>query len=350
MKPLLFSLLLLAAAHAQWTRVSVPTTAGLRGLSVISNKVVWASGTGGTVIRTIDGGSTWSLRSIPGGENLDFRGIRAFDQNTAILISSGPAEKGQAKIYRTSDGGKTWTQVYEKKTPGIFFDAIAFWDSKHGIVLSDPVAGHFILFRTDDAGLTWKQLPAAVTPPALPNEGAFAASNSCLTVQGRANVWFATGGAGVARVFRSTDRGRTWSVSETPMHPANTSSGIFSIAFAGGSDGIAVGGDYQHPDGSDLANVLLTRDGGRSWHAAPATDPAGVYLSSVALEKHGIIAAGIKGVWSHSGGMHPNLPNSGSTKRSAWRQQSTENLNAVIAAHGIVWAVGPKGMVLKKNQ
>ncbi|HKW74409.1 MAG TPA: hypothetical protein VJN64_02700 [Terriglobales bacterium] len=347
MKFALVFLLLATTAHAQWTRMSVPTTAGLRGLSVTSDQVIWASGTGGTVVRTIDGGKTWSLMSVSGAANLDFRGIHAFDANTAVIISSGPAERSQARIFRTVDGGKSWSEVYEQKTPGIFFDAISFWDSKHGIVLSDPVAGHFALFATADGGSSWKEIPSSMLPPARPGEGAFAASNSCLTVHGKSDVWFASGGAGVARVFRSTDRGRTWSVSKTPMHPANTSSGIFSLAFADAENGVAVGGDYQHPDGSDLPNVLITSDGGRSWHSGPATDPAGVYFSSVALDDGRIIAAGIRGLWSSAITFGPN----GTKTRSGaahWKQESTENVNTVAVGHHKVWAVGAGALVLTR--
>src|SRR5262245_2890219 len=138
MRLLSFLILLCAtAANAQWTKLPVPTTASLRGLSVVSAKVIWASGTGGTVIKTIDGGKTWSVVAVPGAEKLDFRGIHAFNERNALIMSSGPAEQGQARLYRTQDGGRSWQQVFEEKRPGIFFDAIAFWDRQHGIVLSD---------------------------------------------------------------------------------------------------------------------------------------------------------------------------------------------------------------------
>jgi len=329
---MLLPLMLLTVAAAQ--QVSVPTKASLRGLNVVSDKIIWASGTDGTVLRTIDGGKNWSVISVAGGEKLDFRGVHAFDANTAVIISSGPAEKGQARIYRTSDAGKKWTQVYEQKTPGIFFDAVSFWDRKNGIVLSDPVQGHFALFTTHDGGSTWKQITPLSLPPALPNEGAFAASNSCLTVHGKAEVWFATGGASVARVFHSGDRAKTWTVAETPMHPKNSSSGIFSLAFVNSKEGVAVGGDYQHPESSDLPNVLRTRDGGKTWSPGEPTDPAGIYFSSVALDHHRIVVAGIKGLWIHSAG---------------WEQESTANLNTVECRRGVCWAVGPKGVVLKTS-
>jgi photosystem II stability/assembly factor-like uncharacterized protein len=334
MKPLLFSLLLISSMNAQWQKLPVPTTASFRGLSVVDAKIIWASGAEGTVIRSGDAGKTWSLMTVPGAEKLDFRGIKAFGANTAVIISSGPAEQGQAKIFRTSDGGKSWKQVFEEKRAGIFFDAVAFWDKRNGIVLSDPVDGKFALFITDDGGLTWKQLPASDLPAALPKEGAFAASNSCLVVQGMSNVWFATGGASVARVFHSGDRGKTWKVAETPLHPGNASSGIFSLAFKDEKNGVAAGGDYQKPDGADLPNLMKTSDGGKTWQAGAPTEPKGVYFSSVAFAGPQIVAAGTKGIWSFAG---------------AWKNESAENVNAVVAGSGVTWAVGPKGLVLKKT-
>jgi photosystem II stability/assembly factor-like uncharacterized protein len=333
-----FLLLLVGVANAQWEKVPVATTASLRGLSVVGENIIWASGTGGTVLRTVDSGKNWSVMIIPGAEKLDFRGIRAFDDKTAVIMSSGKAEDGQAHIYRTTDAGKTWTQVYEQKAPGVFFDAIAFWDVRHGIVLSDPVDNHFALFTTDDGGVTWRQVPASALPPSLPNEGAFAASNSCLTVQGEKNVWFASGGAKVARIFRSNDRGKSWSVAETPVHPANASSGIFSLAFQDAKNGIAVGGDYAHPESSDLPNVLLTQNGGKTWQAGKPTEPPGIYFSSVAglpsPDTRGFAGAGIKGVFMFL---------------DKWTRLNEENLNSVVVTGGHVaglWAVGPKGAMI----
>ena len=333
-------LALLATARAQpWTRITVPTTAGLRGLSIVSDRIIWASGTGGAVIRTTDGGKTWALLSVAGAQDLDFRGVHAFDGSTALIVSAGPAEKGQARIYRTSDGGKSWKQVFESKTPGIFLDAIAFWDRRRGIVLSDPVNGRFVLFTTSDGGASWKQIPEDALPKSLPNEGAFAASNSCLAVQGKADVWFATGGATVARVFHSGDGGKSWTVAQTPMQPKNSSSGIFSLRFNDAQHGIASGGDYQHPEASDLPSVMRTSDGGKTWRAAEATEPAGVYLSSIiaarAGEKDYVLAAGISGLWSGAAG-------------GELKKESSENLNTVAGSGSNAWVVGAKGVVLKK--
>lgn len=339
-------LVLAASAIAHSGKVKVSTNASLRGLSVVNEKILWASGTEGTVIRTTDGGKSWSVMAVPGAEKLDLRGIHAFDGNSAVIISSGPADKGQARIYRTADGGKNWTEVYKQTKPGIFFDAIAFWDTKNGIVLSDPADGRFALFTTTDAGASWKQIPSSALPPALPNEGAFAASNSCLLVYGKAGVWFATGGGRVARVFHSGNRGKSWTVAETPIHPKNASSGIFSLAFVSSLEGVAVGGDYRHPETSVLPNVLRTSDGGKTWHVFDQTQPPGAYLSSAAVlslpAKTEFVFVGTSGMFMHTV-ISPH----------AWARGETEDLNTVAVVPTDqgrdIWAVGPKGIVLKSE-
>jgi len=329
----------------QWQTLPVPSTASFRGLSVVDDYTVWASGTDGTVIRTIDGGKTWSVLPVPQPEKLDFRGIHAFDASTAVIMSSGPAEQGQARVYRTADAGRHWDLVLEEKTSGAFFDAIAFWDSQNGLLGGDPVAGRFMLYATKDGGLTWQRVPPEKLPPALEKEGAFAASNSCLTVQGDNNVWFATGGAAVARVFRSTDRGQSWQAVETPLHPANASTGIFSLAFRDAQHGIAVGGDYAHPTASPAPNILTTEDGGKTWQPSPPSDPAGLFFSGVAFQSETVWAVGSNGVNFMT---QDSITQDSITQDGKWRKQSDDNFNAIaFSSSGIGWAVGPKGTVAR---
>jgi photosystem II stability/assembly factor-like uncharacterized protein len=338
MKILVTLLLFTASLFAQtWEPVKVETTAGFRGLSMVSHDVMWASGTKGTVIRTIDGGKTWSVIIVhdeksPGAEKLDFRGIHAFDADNAFIMSAGPAEEGNARLYRTKDGGKSWSLIFEDKTKGVFFDSIAFWDRQHGIVLSDPVDNAFVLFTTDDGGAHWNRVPKSALPPALDKEGAFAASNQCIAVHGKNEAWFVTGGATVARVFHTAARGKTWTVAETPMKPQNASSGIFGISMRDGKHGIAVGGDYAHPSDSSLANVMTTIDGGKTWHEAALTQPIGRFFSSISFNRDGAPFIG-----GTTGILTSNAP------ISTWIQISGKSINA-ISAEG--WAVGDKGTVL----
>src|SRR5205085_4151979 len=124
-----------------------------------------------------------------------------------------------------------WKPTLVGTKKGSFFDAIQFWDAKHGIAVSDPVDGKFLFITTDDGGDTWGEVSPAGVPAALANEGGFAASGSCLAVYGKRDVWFATGGASVARVYHSGDRGKTWQVYETPIRAGAASEGAFSVQF-----------------------------------------------------------------------------------------------------------------------
>ena len=145
-------LLLPTTARAQWTYVSSGTNAELRGLSAISDRVVWASGARGTVARSMDGGRSWRADTVPGAATLDFRAVHALTHGAAIIASAGEAEKGLAKIFATADEGHRWQLVYSTDRKGVFLDAIAFWDARHGIALSDPVDGHFFILVTKDRG------------------------------------------------------------------------------------------------------------------------------------------------------------------------------------------------------
>jgi photosystem II stability/assembly factor-like uncharacterized protein len=133
---------------------------------------------------------------------------------------------------------------------------------------------------TDDGGMSWKRSTSGNMPQAKQGEGAFAASGTCLVVEGERNAWFGTGGTDHARVFRSMDRGQTWSVYQTPISAAQASSGLFSLAFRDHDHGIAVGGDYKEPDKTGVV-AALTSDGGRTWTLPKGKPPAG-YRSAVA--------------------------------------------------------------------
>src|SRR4051794_24670469 len=249
-------------AYAQWQQQTIGTSADFRGLCASGPNVAWVSGTRGTYGRTTDGGRTWAVGTVPGADKLDFRDVEAFGETTAYLLSAGLGD--DARIYKTTDGGATWALQFRNPDREAFFDAIAFWDDRNGLALGDAVNGQFPLIVTEDGGAHWKKLAAEGLPPALPNEGAFAASGTCLVTRGEADVWFATGGARAARVYRSRDRGRSWTVGETPVRAGADSAGIFSIAFRAAPRGVIVGGDYRKPDEGG-ATAAVTADGGKTW-------------------------------------------------------------------------------------
>jgi len=253
------------ASASLWEEQKSGTEARLRGVSAVNPDVVWASGTGGTFLRSADGGANWQARVVPGATDLDFRDVHGVDANTAYLLSAGEGEK--SRIYKTADGGQTWTLQFMNRNPKAFFDGFAFWDANNGIAFSDPVDGRFLVIRTTDGGTTWKETPRENMPPAMPGEAAFAASGSSIVVQGSSNVWIGTGGS-VARVLRSTDAGTTWSVANTPIVSGTPSAGIFSLHFTSPLSGYAVGGDYQKESETSV-NFARTADGGRTWTPGP---------------------------------------------------------------------------------
>ncbi len=325
-------------ANAQWQQQQSGTTSDFRGLSAVSDKVAWASGTKGTFTRTTDGGKTWEAGKVPDADNLDFRDVDAFDANTAYLLSIGNGES--SRIYKTTDGGKTWTLQFKNTDKQAFFDAMAFWDVNHGIAMSDPVNGKFVLITTDDGGKNWKPIAPEKIPAALPGEGGFAASGTCIAVQGKSNVWFASGGGSKARVYHSTDRGQTWTVADTPIVAGSAAAGIFSIAFQDEKRGIIVGGDYQKPNGGDRT-VALTTDGGKTWTLAAN---ANGYRSGVTYAKGKggmiIVAVGTSG--------SDMMMTNGATRVSL----DKENYNSVSATKdgSAIWAAGPKGRIARYMQ
>ena len=269
--------LLCNISAAQWTQQPSGTTARLRGLAVVNAKVVWASGTEGIYVRTTDGGITWKSATVPGAKDLDFRDVHAADDRKAFLLSIGPGEK--SRIYQTADGGDTWALRFINHDPRGFLDAIAFWDADHGIAMGDPVDGRFVIVTTGDGGLNWKKAPPESMPLAKQGEGAFAASGTCLVVQGDRNAWFGTGGGATSRVFRTADKGQTWTAYETPIPAGKPSAGIFSLAFRDPLNGVAVGGDYKAPEQA-TGVVAKTSDGGLTW-TIPAGPGPGGYRSAV---------------------------------------------------------------------
>jgi photosystem II stability/assembly factor-like uncharacterized protein len=324
-------LFFLAATAFSWIAQTSNTHASLRGLHAVSSQIVWASGTKGTWLRTVDGGTHWQTGAVPGGESLDFRDVEAFDATSAFLLSSGPG--ALSRIYLTGDAGRHWTLSFTNPDPNGFFDAISFWDRQHGIVLGDPINGQFSIFTTDDGGSSWQRQHA---PPALPNEGAFAASGTCLFVRGPGGAWFGTGGPGAARVFRSTDQGHTWAVSSTPLTGTSGSAGIFSLAFADPLQGIAVGGEYTKPD-ERARTLALTSDGGKSWNK-PKQELFGYRSAVISLRNHPmtIIAVGANGsdVSSDAG--------------QTWIRFSESPFNSIASApDASTWAVGPDGAIAK---
>jgi photosystem II stability/assembly factor-like uncharacterized protein len=196
--------------------------------------------------------------------------------------------------------------------------------------VSDSEDGKFPLIATSD-GMTWNPVAVKDMPAALPSEGAFAASGTCIATFGTHDVWFGTGGP-AARVFHSADRGKNWTVAETPIIHGAASQGVFSLAFWTANDGVAVGGDYKEPKKGDSV-AAVTHDGGKTWKLV-SKQPAG-YRSAVAVgPSHTLAAVGTSGAdVSHDG-------------CNTWNPLFNDNLNAIALVGNSGWAVGPGGKIV----
>jgi photosystem II stability/assembly factor-like uncharacterized protein len=320
-------LVVLAGAASWWSVQPTGADASLRGLALVVHRagtVIWATGSKGTILRSPDSGKTWEPVHISGAETLDFRGVQTFDGKVVYVMSSG--EAAASRIYKSSDGGATWELQYSDKRKGFFLDDLVCSEEAHCFALTDPVNGKFLLLETTD-GAHWKELPREQMPPALPQEGAFAASNSSLLLYEKSEIYFATGGAR-ARVFHSADLGQTWTVTETPVLSGKPSQGIFSIARAADTV-VVVGGDYEKTDASEKT-AAYSNDQGKTWRLAEGL-PSG-YRSAVDTFDAGFVAVGLNGAETSRDGAH-------------WVHIDSPGLNAVTFISGKGWAVGPKGVV-----
>jgi len=275
----------LSAAAQSWVPITSGTMANLRGVSA-KGQTVWVSGEKGTVLKSTDGGITWRSVSPRDVADIDFRDIEVLDERTAFIMSAGEGPK--SRIYKTTDGGASWLLIATNLEPKGFWDCMSFWDPTHAIIVGDPIDGKFTILTTID-GATWQPVKG---PPANKDEGAFAASGTCVFTRGTREAWFGTGGVGGGRVFHTQDSGQTWSVSKTPIRHDSASAGIFSLAFSDALHGIAVGGDYMKPTES-TGTLAITSDGGKTW-TAPSESALGGYRSAIQCDAM-CIATGTSG-------------------------------------------------------
>ena len=354
----------LGQASGPWVMERSGTTAGLRGIHAVGGGVAWASGTNGTVLRTEDGGYEWqSCAMPPGAEKLDFRGIWAWDADTAIVMSSGPGDA--SRLYKTTDGCSSWKLLFTNPDKDGFWGAVAFADREYGVLLGDPTVEDYsykdasgthaesqyemTVLVTQDGGVHWNRQKSGSrkAPLAVPQgTGAFAASNSALFIEDR-TAWFGVGGPPGPFVFIGDSFGPMPSVvsccapvppsqswftgrAAVPLSGGTPSSGVFSLAFRYLHYGIAVGGDYTKSNES-AGTAAWSADGGKTWTAA--VKPPHGYRSAVAwdAEAKAWIAAGTNGSdISYDDG-------------KTWEPLDNGEWNAL----SLPWVVGPKGRIAK---
>lgn len=311
------------------------TTNRLQAISPVNARVAWASGVGGTFVVTTDGGNTWRAGVVPGAEALQFRDVEGISERVAYLMAAGTGT--DSRIYKTEDGGATWTLQFQNEIPNAFYDCFSFWDQKSAVTFSDAVDGVFPVIRTTD-GETWQNIGARM-PAAQAGEAAFAASGTCVATQGGKRAWIATGGAAKARILATIDGGNSWTAYDTPITQGTPISGGLSVAFRDPHHGILAGGDLGSTT-PPTDNVAVSDDGGATWTLTSPTPFASAVYGLAYVPGFGqrtVVATGPAGAaWSpDEGATWTSLPG----VSGFWA--------AAFAGRDAGWLVGVDGTILK---
>lgn len=249
----------------------------------MNDKIVWVSGSKGTVGRSIDGGKTWKYFSIPGFQNADFRDIEAFDNKSALVMNI----QKPACILKTSDGGTTWKQTFSSPDSSLFLDAMEFWNEQSGILLGDPIKDHFFIARTFNGGDTWQIMPSHLTPIADSGEACFASSGTNVRKLSKSEAVFVSGGLSSNFFYRNQKI-------KLPLIQGKESTGANSIAIKNKKTMVVVGGDFMKKNDS-LENSCYTVDGGITW-STPIKSPSGYRSCVEFIKKQTWITCGLNGV------------------------------------------------------
>lgn len=308
--------------------LNVENKSDIRGLDMANEKVIWLSGTKGTVARSVDGGQTWEWLKVKGYEQVDFRDIQAFSAQKAVVMGIG----SPAYLLATNDGGKTWVLNYENKAKDIFLDGMDFWDEKIGIAFGDPILNKMQLLRTKDGGQSWTDISTNLKYKMKEGEAGFAASGTGIKTLGKGKVWIATGGS-VSNIYFSADYGDTWQRFNCPIAQGSSSKGAFSIDFYNAKRGVVVGGDYQN-DKDANNNLWLTNNGGKTWYA-PKVNVHGYRSSICYVGSKTMLATGTSGTdISKDGG-------------KTWQNISLLSFNVVASYNNTIILAGARGQLFK---
>ena len=301
-----FLLLVSMNTYAQLPTIKVLESGkrvSIRGLSVVNDNIIWASGSGGSVARSTDGGNTFNWMQVPGYEKNDFRDIEAFDSNTAIIMGITTP----AVILKTKDGGKNWKKVFEDPTKGAFFDAMDFSNTTNGLLVGDPINGKLFIAQTLDNGESWKVISPGegnIGIEAKQGEAFFASSGTNIKMLGYGSNHFVMASGGKSsRLFhgKATD--------SLPIMQGKESTGANSIAVFKNKKAVVVGGDFTKDTISNHNCVLFTVD----MHASvkfriPQTPPHGYRSCVIYLDSKNLLTCGTSGIdISKDGGMNWEL-------------------------------------------
>ncbi|MEI8214206.1 MAG: YCF48-related protein [Planctomycetota bacterium] len=321
------------SAQFVWETVPTGVEVSIRGLHAVDAKTIWACGSQGTVLKSVDGGESWSHHVLPDLNQVELRSIHGWNELEAIVATAGQP----CKILRTADGGLSWKTVFQQPAESAFIDGMKFWNERSGFAVGDPIDGNWMILRSQDRGESWQIAPLEPVV-AKRGEAAFAASNSSLIWLGPEVAMIGLGGNdGAAQILHTVDSGRTWTRRDVPGILRHESAGIFSLAADRTGRMVAVGGDYKKPELASR-HIAISTDGGVSWSVPTGPAPRG-FRSCVAYVEFKNsplwITVGTNGAeWSHDG--------------ETWQPLSDDPFHALsVTSDGHAWASGSKGRIAR---
>lgn len=213
-----------------------------------------------------------NIKTIDNPKPLEFRSSAITSKYFYALSIASPAF-----LYQIDKSNWATKLVYQNNNEKIFYDSMQFWNAKEGIALGDPINQNFNILITRNGGATWKELYKDKFPKGKKEEGAFAASNTNIVIQGN-HTWIVSGGKS-ARIFYSSNKGKSWKVIDSPIIQGEAMTGIFSATFYDSKTGFIAGGNYEIPT-RNSGNKALTINGGKTWQLV-AEDLGPGYISCV---------------------------------------------------------------------
>lgn len=280
-----FALLAMGAfAQNSWTpqATKFPANFGVDEIRIVDANTVWTfaydgrplTEGGGTypqiISKTLNGGTTWTASTVNGpGVNALISDLHAVDANTAFIVTAPHSAGTNAnRIWKTTDGGATWTQQTSGYTSASFANHIYFWDANNGWTSGDPKNNAFEMYKTSNGGATWTLVPNVMAPL---NSDEFTYVGLREVVGD--NMWV---GTSIGRILKSTDRGSTWTANVSPVVDFGgviTEGSSGSLTMKDANNGLLIAVDGQVLGGTPSAVLYSTADGGATWEPVEAEGP-----------------------------------------------------------------------------
>lgn len=270
MKKLLYLLLIVPfISNAQfWTdKATTFATAsrGISGISIVDANTVWVkaydgSGAGDQTIkeyaRSVDGGNTWTSGTMGlgvGTTGLGIGNISAISATTA-WISAYPATGNLGGIWKTTNSGTSWTKqataLFNTGTDS-FTNLVHFFDANNGVCQGDPASGYFEIYITSNGGTNWTRVPTGSIP--APLSGEYGYTNNYEVAGG--TIWF---GTNFGRLFKSTNMGSTWTVTQSPSTDFGSATAGANYTFSDANKGLLL-------TNASPGVMYKTVNGGTTW-------------------------------------------------------------------------------------